>query len=433
MKRKLLQALCVVALSLTACAPQPGPNDEPQAGEDARSNLERITTAAPAGNVGDTVRGLNDFTFALNRRIADPSKNFASAPVSISTALAMTSAGAVGDTLDGFHTTLRVQLPQSDFHGALNTIDRALASRGQGAQGINGKPFTLKLTNQLFAQQGYALEQPFLDLLAQQYGAGVKLLDFAERPEDSRRAINGFIDFHTANLIPELIPQDAITPDTRVVLANAVYFNAAWATKFDTNLTRDAAFTLNTGTAVQVPTMHAGELSARTATVNGVEAIELPYEKDEVSMLVLLPAAGQLGAFEQSLDAAKLQGFVNALSPELLQLSMPKFEVKTPTNLNEALKAEGLAAAYDADRADFTALTRRAKDDGLHITDVLHEAVIKVSEGGTEAAGATAVIIGRESSAPIARAVAIDRPFIFVLRDRETGVVLFLGHVVDPR
>jgi len=259
----------------------------------------------------------------------------------------------------------------------------------------------------------------------------VKLLDFAARPEASRLAINGFIDFHTEKLIPELIPDGAITSSTRVVLANAVYLNAAWATRFDAAQTRNAAFTLSNGSSVQVPTMRLDEVAARTATVNGVEAIELPYEGDEVAMLVLMPAAGQLGALEQSLTAATLQGFVDVLALETLQLSMPKFEIKSPTNLNEGLKAEGLEVAYSS-RADFTGLTRQAKEDGLHITDVLHEAVIKVSEGGTEAAGATAVILGRDS-APSARPVVIDRPFTFVLRDRQTGVVLFLGHVVDPR
>jgi serpin B len=428
-KTKLLQALCAVALSLAACA---GPI-EPPAGEEARSSLARITSAAPPAHVTDTVRGLNDFTFSLYRRVAKPDSNFASAPVSITMALGMTSGGAVGATLDGFRQALRVQLPAADFHGALNTIDRELAARGQGAQGFNGKPFALKLTNQLFAQRGYPLEQPFLDLLAQQYGAGVKQLDFETRPEDSRKAINGFIDFHTSSLIPELIPADAITSDTRLVLANAVYFNAAWAKKFDTNLTRQAPFTLGTGATVQTTTMSIGELPARTATVGGVEAIELPYEKGEVAMLVLMPPAGQLAAFEQTLTAATLQGFVSALQPESLQLSMPKFDVKTPTNLNDALKAEGLTVAYDAARADFSGMTSRAKDEGLHITDVLHEAVVKVSEGGTEAAGATAVIISRETSAPAERPVAIDRPFVFLLRDRGTGTVLFLGHVVDPR
>jgi serpin B len=433
MKRTLLQALCVVALSFTACSLVPI-EQEPPAGGDARSSLARITTAAPPAHVADTVRGLNDFTFSLHRRIAKPTENFASAPVSVTTALAMTSAGAVGTTLDGFNQALRVQLPKADFHGALNTIDRELASRGQGAQGFNGKPFALKLTNQLFAQTGYSLEQPFLDLLALQYGAGVKLLDFEKQPDVSRRAINDFIDFHTSNLIPELLPGDAITSDTRLVLANAVYFNAAWAQKFDTNLTRPAPFRLITGTTVQTPTMSISEVAARTAQVGGVEVVELPYEKNEVSMLVLMPAQGQLGALEQTLSAATLQSFVAALQPEELQLSMPKFEVKTPTNLNEALEAEGLEVAYDGSRADFSGLSSRAKADGLHITDVLHEAVIKVSEGGTEAAGATAVVVGgRETAAPAARPLALDRPFVFVLRDRATGVVLFLGHVVDPR
>jgi serpin B len=433
MKRRLLQALCVLASSLAACAGQPQPGEAPPAGEDVRSTLARITSAAPPAHVSDTVRGLNEFTFSLHRRLAKPNENFASAPVSITTALAMTSAGARGDTLDGFNRALRVPLPQADFHGALNTIDRELAARGQGAQGLDGKPFTLKLTNQLFAQTGYPLEQPFLDLLAQQYGAGVKLLDFEAQPEASRQSINAFIDFHTSSLIRELLPREAVTVDTRVVLANAVYFNAAWAKKFDPASTRNAPFTMGSGASVPVPMMFVDTVDARTASVGGVDLIELPYEKDEVSMLVVMPALGQLAALEQSLDATKLEGYVSALSPELLQLSMPKFEVKTPSNLNEALKAEGLEVAYQAGRADFTGLTKLARDEGLHITDVLHEAVIKVSEGGTEAAGATAVIIGRESSAPVARPVDIDRPFLFVLRDRATGVVLFLGHVVDPR
>jgi serpin B len=148
-------------------------------------------------------------------------------------------------------------------------------------------------------------------------------------------------------------------------------------------------------------------------------------------MMLLLPAQGDLASFEQGLDAASLARFVAALAPETVSLSMPKLDLRTPTKLNDALRAEGLEVAY-GDGADFSALSSRAKEDGLHITDVLHEAVMKVSEGGTEAAGATAVIIGRESAGPSLRSVAIARPFVFVLRDRATGAVLFLGHVVDP-
>lgn len=228
MRQMLLQSVVLVAIASAGCD---GPVEE------ERSSLSRLTAAAPREHVGDTVRGLNDFALSLHRRIADPSQNFASAPISISTALAMTSAGAAGATLDGFNRALRVKRPQSEFHGALNTVDQVLASRGQGATGFDGKPFALTLTNQLFTQKGLPLERPFLELLAQQYGTGVKPFDFETQPEESRQAINAFIGEQTSNLIPETMPSGSITPDTRFVLANADYFNAAWAQKFDVRLT----------------------------------------------------------------------------------------------------------------------------------------------------------------------------------------------------
>jgi serpin B len=417
-----LQLLVVVALASTGCE---GP------GEPGRSSLSRLTSTAPSEHVSDTVRGLNDFALSLHRRLAEPSKNFASAPISISTALAMTSAGASGSTLEGFNQALRVQRPKAEFHGALNTLDRVLASRGIDAKGFDGKPFALRLTNQLFTQKGFPVERPFLDLLAQQYGAGVELLDFEKAPDDSRQAINAFIDERTSKLIPELLPPGSITRYTRLVLANAVYFNAAWAQKFDVADTKGAPFTLSSGAVIDVPTMSVVRTGAAVGTLDGVVAVELLYEERELTMLMLMPPAGQLGALEQSLSAARLEAFDRVLRPESVQLSMPKFKVRTPTNLSEALKAEGLELAFQLHDADFTAMSRLAIEEKLHLTDVVHEAVITVSEGGTEAAGATAVVVSVYYSFPTS--IVIDRPFVFMVRDRATGVVLFLGHVVDPR
>jgi serpin B len=422
MRQRLLQSIVLVAIVSTGC-------DGP--GEEGRSSLSRLTVAAPGEHVADTVRGLNDFALSLQRRIAEPSQNFASAPISISTALAMTSAGANGATLEGFNQALRVKRPKTEFHGALNTVDRMLASRGLDATGFDGKPFALKLTNQLFTQKGFPLERPFLDLLAQQYGAGVELLDFETQPEESRQAINAFIGERTSNLIPELIPSGSIKEETRFVLANAVYFNAAWAQRFEARRTIGAPFSLSSGAVVEVPMMSSELVSVRVADLDGVVALELPYETGEIAMLVLMPAPGQLEAVEQSLSAARLEAFVAALRPDSVRLTMPKFKVKTPTNLNEALKDEGLEQAFDPHRADFASVSRLARIDKLHLTDVVHEAVITVSEGGTEAAGATASVGSRYLSLP--RTIDIDRPFVFMVRDRATGAVLFLGHVVDPR
>ena len=422
LKRNLLAALVLLGMT-TSCT-----RAEPQAGEDAKSSAARLTTQAPAADVTAAVHGLNDFTLSLYRRTSSATANDISSPTSITTALSMASAGAAGTTLDAFRSTLNVTLPQPDFHSAMNTLDRALTSRGQGQSGTKGRPFALTIVNQTFAQKGFHLEPGYLALLAQQYGTGLKLLDFQKQPEPARHAINDFVSFHTADLIPELLSQGSITPDTRVVLANAVYFDASWASPFEKNNTSNGAFTLLDGTAAQVPMMRDNEHSAPSATVGGVEVVSLPYAGDEVSMLLLIPPAGGLPALESSLDAAKLDAYVAALTPGLLDFSMPKFQIDLETKLAGPLAAQGLGIAFGGD-ADFSAMTG---DRSLSITDIVHHAVIKVTEEGTEAAGATAIVFG-VTSIPQTRPVHVDRPFVFFIRDNATGALLFMGHVVDPR
>jgi serpin B len=421
-KLKLLGAL--VLLAMTASCSRP----EPIVGEDAKSSLERLTAPAPASDVTQTVRGLNDFTLALHRKTASPGKNVITAPASITTALGMASAGAAGSTLDAFRSTLNVTLPQADFHGAMNTLDRALTSRGQKKMGTNGRPFTLSIVNQTFAQKGFHLEPSYLDLLAQQYGTGLKLLDFVKQPEPARHAINDFVSYHTADLIPELLGEGTITSDTRVVLANAVYFNASWESPFEKNDTSPGGFTLLNGTTAQVPMLRDGAHAARSATVNGVEVVELPYQGNEVSMLLLMPPAGGLPALEESLNAAQLEAYVGALTGGELEFSMPKFEIDLETRLEGPLSDQGLGIAFSGD-ADFSAMTG---DRSLSISGVVHHAVIKVTEEGTEAAGATAIVFG-VTSIPLTRPLHVDRPFAFFIRDNATGALLFMGHVVDPR
>lgn len=424
-KTRLLSALvAVIALAgFGGCNPP-----LPGGGEDAKSDLQRLTTPAPKADVDATVRGLNDFTFSLNRRITKPAENFIVSPVSINTALGMASAGAASTTLDAFRSTLRVNIAQGDFHGAMNTLDLELSSRGQGAQGTNGRPFKLSIVNQTFAQKGFKLEKAYLDLLAQQYGTGLKLVDFRTQSELARLSINDFVATHTADLIPELLKQGTITPDTRVVLANAVYFNASWASPFEKSATRPHDFTLLGGNTVPVDMMNDSVHSARAAQISGIEVVELPYQKDEVSMVILMPPAGDLATFENALDSAKLDTYLGALTPQQLDFSMPKFKIDSPTDLSEPLKNEGLAVAFGGD-ADFSGMTGTKE---LAITGVLHQAVIKVTEEGTEAAGATAVVFGI-TSVPQTRTVKIDRPFVYLIRDRATGTILFMGHVVDPR
>lgn len=423
-KRRLLSALVVL---LAACAT---PDlKEPEVGEEVRSTLQRITTPAPSQDVDAAVRGLNAFSFDLHRKLgAAEAGNLITSPTSITTALSAASAGAASTTLDAFRDTLNVSLPQADFHLAMNTLDAALQSRGQGQQGTQGRPFRVSIVNQTFAQTGFHLEQGYLDLLAQQYGAGVRLLDFKAQPEPARHDINDWVSFHTESLIPELLVPGSIDTSTRVVLVNAVYFDASWASPFEKTRTSPGAFTLPDGASVQADMLRDAMHSARAATVNGVELVELPYQGNELSMLLVVPPAGQLATVEAALTPDVLDGYLAALAPELLELSLPKFGFDTRSALAGPLAELGLGVAF-TDAADFSAMTG---DRSLQITGVTHEAVIKVTEEGTEAAGATAVEFGT-TSVPQTRPLHVDRPFLFMIRDHATGAVLFLGRVVDPR
>lgn len=406
---------------VTAC----GPVEVDPPGELVKSSKARITQAAPEADQRQAVDDTTTFALDVYRKLPASAENVAFSPWSVTTALSMTYPGARGTTQTAFETVLHQSLPQDRYHRAMNTLDRALEARGQGAMGRDGKAFRLRSNNQLFAQQGMALVPGFLDVLAEEYGAGVRLLDFAAQPEPSRKAINGWIDTNTEHLIPELLKEGTITADTRLTLVNTLYFNAAWQTPFEHSKTAPGPFTLGDGSTVQTELMAAEDLAVRHATVDGVLALELPYQNDEVAMLLLVPPAGKLGQLEQSLDAAKLRGFVDALQARTAAVRMPKFEARSAANLGDILKELGLGVAFSGD-ADFTGMQA---EGGLAITGVVHEAVVKTDEAGTEAAAATAVVVGRVS---IPEYLEVNRPFLYLIRDRATGVVLFLGRVTRP-
>jgi serpin B len=410
-------------VTLSACG---GPVSSPAPGELAASKKQRITSAAPSGDLDQTVAGNNDFAADLYRGLATGNENLAFSPYSISTALAMTYAGARNDTQKAFETTMHLGLAPDAFHRAMNTLDLALQSRGVGAKGKDGKAFRLNVNNQLFAQKGYSLEAPFLDTLAVEYGSGVRLLDFLKSPEPSRTSINAWVSGNTGGLIAELLPEKSITEDTRLVLVNTLYFNAAWQTPFDPNNTSQGDFTLLDGSAKKVPMMVGLNFSGAKAQVDGVDVVELPYDGGEVSMVLLVPPAGKLGDFEKALSAAKLKDLLGALQPGSIGVRLPKFEVRTHASLAEQLKKLGLGVAFGPG-ADFSGINGNLE---LYIGDVLHEAVVKTDEAGTEAAAATAVEM-RAGSVSIPSYVDVNRPFLFLIRD-QSGAVTFLGRVVNP-
>jgi len=415
----LLAALVFVSF---ACTPPPP-------GEAVGSSKQRITAAAPQADLDTAIAGNTDFALDLYRTMTSGKDgNLFISPHSISLALSLAYAGSGGATTTAFEHTMHVGLPQPQYHRAMNDLDRQLSSRGEGAKASDGQPFRLAIANQLFAQKGFPFEQPYLDLLAQEYGANVRLMDFVGKPDPSRVSINTWVEQMTEGKIVDLLAQGTISADTRAVLVNAIYFNAAWAKRFDAKNTHPAPFHAIDGTTPSVDMMFEAAMPGQLATVNHVDVVSLPYDGKQLSMVIMMPPQQELANFEQSLSAAKIASLVAALQPANIELTMPKFELRTSESLSQALVALGLGEAF-GESGDFTTMSKAAQ---LGISDVVHQAFVKVSESGTEAAAATAVVIGVTSVAQPNPALVVDRPFVFAIRDDATGAIVFLGRVTRP-
>jgi serpin B len=414
--------MAMVLLLLAACGPAA------PAGEMARSAKQRVTSPDVADqDLAGLVDGNSAFAFDLYQILKEGRENVFYSPYSISVALAMTYAGARGETEQQMADALRFSLAQDHLHPAFNGLDLELARRGEGAQGKDGEGFRLNVVNAIWGQAGYAFLPEFLDLLAENYGAGLRVLDFSSAPEESRVTINDWVSEQTEGRIEDLIPAGTIDALTRLVLTNAIYFNAAWSQPFEPSLTADGPFRLLDGGEVDVPMMKQTE-SFGYASGEGYQAVELPYDGHELSMVVLLPDAGEFDSFEDTLDAGRVDAIVGDLSYRQVALALPRFEVESGFTLADALAALGMPEAF-SNRADFSGMTG---DRDLFISEVIHKAFVSVDEAGTEAAAATAVVMEKMALPEEPVEVIVDRPFIFLIRDIQTGAILFVGRVVDP-
>ncbi len=373
--------------------------------------------------------GNTAFALALYHELREGQANLFFSPLSVSMALGMVSAGARGETLAQIEAALHFGLGQDALHPAFNALDRLLESRQHLAVDA-GEGFTLNLVNSIWGQVGHEFLPEFLDVLSEFYGAGVRLADFAADPEGARRAINAWVEEATHDRIRELIQRGQIDESTRLTLVNAIYFNAPWAFPFDERDTAVEPFTLLDGTEVEVPLMHQTE-SHGYAAGDGYQAVELDYNGHELSMIVVLPDEGSFVDVEARLAPEFLAEVIGGLSRERLILSFPKFTFEWGETLNDPLEDLGMTDAFDGQRADFSGI------DGTRdffIGLVIHKAFVAVDEAGTEAAAATAVMMaGAGPTPPDYREVRIDRPFLFFIRDKATGSILFIGKVLDPR
>jgi serpin B len=424
-----MKKILVIVLALVLLVPVIASTQlvQPAAAEVLKSDKERITSPdVSPSEQALLVEGNSAFAFKLYQELKKKDGNLFYSPYSISLALAMTYAGANGETAQQMADTLHFLLEQDKLHPAFNWLDAELAKRGQGAKGKDGEGFRLNIVNAIWGQKDYEFLADFLDVLAENYGAGLRILDFITEAEASRIAINDWVSDQTEGRIENLIPPGAINELTRLVLTNAIYFNAAWKYPFDGNMTANGPFYLLDGGQKTVLMMKQDQFFGY-AEGEGYQAVELPYDGDELSMVILLPASGNFEAFEEGLQAQQVSDIISSLQPTRVMLTMPKFEFVSQFSLKDTLAEKmGMPDAFSPEDADFSGMTGKPE---LFISDVVHKAFVAVNEAGTEAAAATAVVVGIVS---MPGEVTIDRPFIFLIRDIETGAILFVGRVLNP-
>ena len=394
--------------------------------EVAESAVERnLSPEVSEGALAALVAGNTGFAFDLYQALRRAEGNLFFSPYSISSALSMTYAGARGTTEAQMAAVLR-SLPQAEQHPAMNALDLSLLPDEPG-DGVEA--FELRIANALWGQRGYGFLQGFLDVLAANYGAGLHLLDFATAPEPSRLTINDWVAEQTRDKILNLLAPGTITTDTVLVLTNAIYFLGKWAVPFRAESTSPGPFYLLDCTEVTVPRMRQRSHHSY-GRGEGYQAIELPYRGGDMSMVLLLPDPGWFEAFEASLTGERFAEIVSELAHEDVQLTLPKFTFEDEFRLGETLREMGMTDAFSAPLADFSGMNGRRD---IAIGEVVHKAFVAVDEEGTEAAAATAVIMVGTGIAPAEPIrLVFDRPFLFAIRDRATGTVLFLGRVLDP-
>jgi serpin B len=390
--------------------------------------------------------GINGFGLELHRQLAPAGAgNIVVSPWSISSAMAMTYAGAAGKTRDEIAAVMRFGDDEMAAHAGIAAIAADLGklaaeSRARvedpGRHGGPNTPLQIITANRLFGQDGPAFEEPFTKLLGQTYRAPMELVDFIGKTEAARIRINDWVAQQTVGRIKDLIPPGQLNEETRLVLANAIYLKAAWAETFD-EVAAQPFFVTGDANPSMVPGLskqgYYGYLESDDRHV-----ISVPYEGGGLQFLIILPKSrDSLREIETSLDVGELAA-ATALPQHELRLSMPKFKIEPErVMLAEHLQRMGISSAFDKPMgsADFSRMAPRRPDDYLYISEVIHKAFIDVNKDGTEAAAATAVIMMRATAMPAEppREVRVDRPFFFAVQHIGSGTCLFMGRVADPR
>lgn len=393
---------------------------------EVRADGSRASAGDTGGSTAKTVAAADAaFALRLYHELAARSANLIYSPYSISTALSMTYGGAGGSTAEQLAAVLGVGSDPAAWHAGRNDVGSYLDQPPTDDPG-GSTPLTIKPANALFGQDGFAFKPDYLALLAGGYGAGLQAINFAADPEAARAAINRWVAVRTENHIRQLLGPATVDAATRFVLVNAIYFKGSWAAPFKNSATKKAAFHRLAGATVQVPTMH-GSIASDYRRGDGWQAVDLNYVN--ATMTVILPDAGKFAAVERRLDAKFLAELAAKRRYTEIHLSLPRWSSTTALDLVDDLMKLGVGDLFDPGRADLTGIA----DAGFYISQVVHQATITVDEAGTEAAAATAVVGDTTGGGPEDEVtVAVDRPFIYLIRDSNTGEILFAGRVLDP-
>ena len=372
----------------------------------------------PTATAFDPANSVNALTFDLYKRLAgDGDENLFLSPYSISSALAMVYGGARGETAEQMNTTLHLGGPDAT-HPAFSLLRQKFNTIGESDH------VQLSVANSLWPQHDYAFLPGYLAFAKEYYGTKIEAVDFRNETEAARLKINGWAENKTSGLIKDLIPEGLLEPMTRLVLANAIHFKGDWAAQFNPERTRPAPFQLSDGTPVKVPMMSQTE-TFKLANAEGFRALELPYEDDDLSMLVVVPNDPDgLPALEETLSPEWIETL--RFNEQEVMVQLPKFKLEWKFELGKTLADMGMPLAF-SDHADLSGMDG-SRD--LSVGFVVHKAYVEVNEEGTEAAAATAVGI-RATSMPTI--FAANQPFLFLIRENTTGAILFIGRVTDPR
>ena len=366
----------------------------------------------------------NKFAFDIFNAI-NPShdENLVISPFSISTALAMTYAGAGGNTAIQMARTLYFDSDQENFHKNFSEWMNTIMEKGEAKK-------QLQIANSLWPQEDYPFLDEFMNLIREYYGSAFYKVNYKGDREQIRQQINAWVEKNTNDLIKDLIQPGVLVEDTRLVLVNAIYFLSNWKIAFDENATHTNTFNISRDRTVNVPFMYMKDDLNYIKTDN-FQALELEYEGSEFSMLILLPAENiDPDEFIKNFDALAFAETASILEKQEVQVYLPSFKVRSKFDLEKLLAAMGMPDAF-SNRADFSNMTPL---NDLKIDKVIHEAFIDVYEEGTEAAASTAVVIIRKSAIvdPPANIFRADRPFFYLIRENQSNSILFMGKVVNP-